>query len=119
MALVGRFKIGQMTPKENFTYPVVRFPTTYAKKLIGKKVSIYETTNESGKLAYRLELDDDSMIPEKDAQRTITRGIENRLQMVEIEMKGMKKSLDSIIDLLKADAKRSKSEGKHSSKKVM
>jgi len=43
--------------------------------------------------------------------------IENRLSVLEVEMKGMRKSLDSLAQLLKANAQSSKSEGMHASKR--
>lgn len=120
MAFIGRFKIGRMTPKPNFTYPVVRLPTDYAG-IIGQYVAIYETKDEAGKRAFMLVLDDDddSILPDRVAQRNITRGIENRLSVLEIEMKGIRKSLESIDQMLKSDSKRSKLEAVRSSKTVM
>nr|WP_319375239.1 hypothetical protein [uncultured Methanoregula sp.] len=106
MVFIDRFKIGRMTPKANFTYPVVRLPTDYAG-IIGQYVSIYETKDEAGRCVFTLVLegDNDSILPERVARRNITRGIENRLSVMEVEMNGMKKSLETLVKIMEKEPK--------------
>ena len=82
MRKIGESKIGNVNPKPNFRYPVVRFPKEYTD-IIGHQVAIYETKDESGRRAFMLVLDDDSIIPKKVIQQSDTTSIEKRIDGLE------------------------------------
>jgi len=92
MNRIGDTKIGKVTPKLNFTYPTVRFPTTHTD-IIGHQVTIYETIDEAGRRAFMLILDDDSVIPAKVVQRNATKHLENRISVLEDDLKVLKKKV--------------------------
>ena len=56
--VIGRSKIGKVTPKPNITYPLIRLPQS-CEDAIGQTVGIYETEHE-GKRAFLLVPYDDA-----------------------------------------------------------
>jgi len=79
---------GKVKVKEKYIYPTLHFPTEYGD-IIGHKVTIYQTEDD-GKRAFMLILDDDTLLPEKVIQHRITSGLERRMDILEKNMKEMK-----------------------------
>jgi hypothetical protein len=88
---IGDAKIGKISPKKEFTYPIVRLPKdlTY---VVGHKVSIYITEDEDGRCTLKLILDDDSIIRDKVKQLRDTTDLDKRLNALESDIKEIKQA---------------------------
>ena len=91
MKMIGRSKVGKMTPKPNITYPFARLPQE-CTDVIGQTVGIFETEHE-GKRTFMLVLGDDTTIPSKVIQPSDTKSLEKRVFELENDIKEIKQSL--------------------------
>ena len=104
--LIGRSKIGKVTPKPNITYPFARLPQE-CEDVIGHNVGIYETEHE-GKRAILLVMDDEITTPKRVIQQSNTTNTEKRLSNLENDIKELKevilnKSPQSVEETLKQE----------------
>ncbi|MGA2105238.1 MAG: hypothetical protein ABSG06_07580 [Methanoregula sp.] len=88
--MIGRSKIGKVTPKPNITYPFARLPQA-CTDVIGKDVGIYETEHE-GKRAFLLVMGDDTTLP-VNLQPSDIKDIEKRLSALENDVKEIKQKV--------------------------
>ncbi len=89
--LVGRSKIGKVTPKPNIIYPFARLPQECGD-VIGHNVGIYETEHE-GKRAILLVLDDEITIPTRVIQQSNTTSVEKRIIDLENDIRELKHAI--------------------------
>jgi hypothetical protein len=96
--MIGKSKVGKVTPKPNNTYPFVRLPQE-CTDVIGQSFAIYDTEYK-GKRAFLLVMGDESP---KVIQQKIKSTIEKRMDSLE-------NKIDQVFELINTNQKQNESE---------